>query len=326
MKVRTTNRKGRHLSTVRTLQLLIEYGVDTPDGFQKLDPGTLTASTLNRHLRRLSYDHERMVRQPPAVRFQAEHSNALWHFDMSPSDLKQLKVPPWIDADRQGAPTSMLFSVVDDRSGVAYQEYRCVYGEDAETAVRFLFNAMAAAAGGGLRPSLTQAARVAAKVSGRDGKTALQPNQKTTFTTSPSRTTHALHPADICTRYRRRGRRNPFSASGPEPGRRLQKAPGDHHERRDIVVTQNLAVQRDGGEEEDPDGVKQARRRGRRADQQVQHASQHHERLGHRPKWIITEKGEDIVDPDRIDSIVPRIPPRYRRGRAGNENGVQEIG
>jgi hypothetical protein len=24
----------------------------------------------------------------------------------------------------------MLFSVVDDRSGVAYQEYRCVYGED----------------------------------------------------------------------------------------------------------------------------------------------------------------------------------------------------
>ena len=143
MKVRTTNRKGRHLSTVRTLQLLVEYGVDTPDGFRKLEPGTLTASTLNRHLRRLGYDHERMVRQPPAVRFQAERSNALWHFDMSPSDLKQLKAPPWIDADRQGAPTLMLFSVVDDRSGVAYQEYRCVYGEDAETALRFLFNAMA---------------------------------------------------------------------------------------------------------------------------------------------------------------------------------------
>ena len=142
MKVRTTNRKGRHLSTVRTLQLLVEYGVDTPDGFRKLEPGTLTASTLNRHLRRLGYDHERMVRQPPAVRFQAERSNALWHSDMSPSDLKQLKAPPWIDADRQGAPTLMLFSV-DDRSGVAYQEYRCVYGEDAETALRFLFNAMA---------------------------------------------------------------------------------------------------------------------------------------------------------------------------------------
>ena len=142
MKVRTTNRKGRHLSTVRTLQLLVEYGVDTPDGFRKLDPGTLSASTLNRHLRRLGYDHERMIRQPPAVRFQAERSNALWHFDMSPSDLRQLKAPPWIDADRLGAPTLMLFSIVDDRSGVAYQEYRCVYGEDVETALRFLFNAM----------------------------------------------------------------------------------------------------------------------------------------------------------------------------------------
>jgi hypothetical protein len=142
MKIRTTNKKGRHLSTVRTLQLLVEHGVDTPDGFQKLARGTLTASTANRHLRRLGYDHERMTRQPPAVRFQAEYANALWHFDMSPSDLKHLKTPAWIDADRQGAPLLMLFSVVDDRSGVAYQEYRCVYGEDVETALRFLFNAM----------------------------------------------------------------------------------------------------------------------------------------------------------------------------------------
>jgi hypothetical protein len=142
MKIRTTNKKGRHLSTVRTLQLLVEHGVNTPDGFQKLAPGKLSASTVNRHLRRLGYDHERMTRQPPAVRFQAECANALWHFDMSPSDLKHLKVPAWIDADRQGAPLLMLFSVVDDRSGVAYQEYRCVYGEDVETALRFLFNAM----------------------------------------------------------------------------------------------------------------------------------------------------------------------------------------
>jgi hypothetical protein len=142
MKVRTTNKKGRHLSTARTLQLLVEHGVDTPDGFHKLAPGKLTASTVNRHLRRLGYDHERMTRQPPAVYFQAECANALWHFDMSPSDLKHLKAPAWIDADRQGAPILMLFSVVDDRSGVAYQEYRCVYGEDVETALRFLFNAM----------------------------------------------------------------------------------------------------------------------------------------------------------------------------------------
>lgn len=149
MKVRTTNRKGRHLSTVRILGLLVEHGVDTPDGFEKLRPGQLTASTLNRHLHRLGYDHARMVREPPAVRFQAEHANALWHFDMSPSDLKQLKAPPWIDPERQGAPTLMLFSVVDDRSGVAYQQYRCVYGEDVETALRFLFDAMSQKASAG---------------------------------------------------------------------------------------------------------------------------------------------------------------------------------
>jgi hypothetical protein len=143
MKIRTTNRKGRHLSTVRVLELLEKHGVDTPNGFLKLEPGRITASTLNRHLSRLGYDHGRMTREPPAVRFQAEQSNTLWHFDMSPSDLKQLKAPPWIDPERPGAPTLMLFSIVDDRSGVAYLEYRCVYGEDAESALRFLFNAMA---------------------------------------------------------------------------------------------------------------------------------------------------------------------------------------
>ena len=36
----------------------------------------------------------------------------------------------------------MLYSVVDDRSGVAYQEYHGVYGENVEAALRFLFSAM----------------------------------------------------------------------------------------------------------------------------------------------------------------------------------------
>jgi hypothetical protein len=62
---------------------------------------------------------------------------------MSPSDLKQVEAPLWIEQGR-GKPTLMLFSVVDDCSGVVYQEYRSVYGEDAESALRFLFNAFAA--------------------------------------------------------------------------------------------------------------------------------------------------------------------------------------
>src|ERR1700760_496254 len=55
---------------------------------------------------------------------------------------------------------------------------------------------------GGLRPSLTPAARAAWTTSRRDGKTTFQPNQKTTLEESVSRTTYALRPADIFTRYR----------------------------------------------------------------------------------------------------------------------------
>ena len=55
--------------------------------------------------------------QTPAVRFQAECSNECWHFDLSPSDLKHVKAPAWMDPER-GRPLLMLYSVVDDRSGV----------------------------------------------------------------------------------------------------------------------------------------------------------------------------------------------------------------
>ena len=55
-------------------------------------------------------------------------ANDCWQFDLSPSDLKQVPARLWVEAGR-GPPTLMLFSAVDDRSGVAYQEYRCVYGE-----------------------------------------------------------------------------------------------------------------------------------------------------------------------------------------------------
>jgi hypothetical protein len=146
LKLRTTNRKGRHLSTNRAIELLEGEGVETPDGLVRLAPGTLTRTTANRYLRQWGYDHARVTRQPAAVRFQAEHSNALWQFDMSPSDLKEVPVPLW-SAPGRGAPTLMLYSIVDDRSGAVYQEYRCVYGEDAESALRFLYNAMASKAG-----------------------------------------------------------------------------------------------------------------------------------------------------------------------------------
>ena len=143
LKLRTTNRAGRHLSTGRAIQLLEEFGVETAQGLVRAPAGLLSVPTVNRWLSLYRLDQPRLLREPPATRFQADYSNDCWQFDMSPSDLKHIDRPEWVDPAR-GEPTLMLFSVVDDRSGVAWQEYRCVYGEDAESALRFLFNAMSA--------------------------------------------------------------------------------------------------------------------------------------------------------------------------------------
>jgi hypothetical protein len=123
LKVRTSNKKGRHLSTGEAIRLIEQFGVETPDGLIKAQKSMFKITTVNRYLRQWGYDHETLRRQPAAVRFQAEHSNDCWQFDLSPSDLKEIKGPLWLQPNK-GAPTLMLFSVVDDRSGVAYQEYR----------------------------------------------------------------------------------------------------------------------------------------------------------------------------------------------------------
>jgi transposase len=39
MKLRTTNKKGRHLSTAEAIRLLEVSGVETPDGFVRVPPG-----------------------------------------------------------------------------------------------------------------------------------------------------------------------------------------------------------------------------------------------------------------------------------------------
>lgn len=141
IKIRTTNGKGRHLSTVEAIRLLEEVGIETPDGFLQAPKNRLKRPTVNRYLKQWGYDFHTLNRQPPAVRFQARYSNDCWHFDLSPSDLKHVKKPAWIEPGR-GHPLLMLYSVVDDRSGVAYQEYHGVYGEDVVAALRFLFAAM----------------------------------------------------------------------------------------------------------------------------------------------------------------------------------------
>ncbi len=91
LKIRTKNAQGRHLSTIQAIRLLEEHGINTDDGHIVAPPGLLKKTTVNRYLKQWGYDFERLSRQPPAVRFEAEYSNQCWHFDLSSSDLKRLK-------------------------------------------------------------------------------------------------------------------------------------------------------------------------------------------------------------------------------------------
>jgi hypothetical protein len=142
MKIRTRNKKGHHLPTTEAIRLIEEFGIKTRQGLVQAPKGSLKKTTINRHLKRWGYDLRSLDIEPVAVRFQAKHSNECWQFDLSPSDLKDLpEWPEWFDK-KHGRPSLMLYSVVDDRSGVACQKYSAVYGEDVEAALRFLFWAM----------------------------------------------------------------------------------------------------------------------------------------------------------------------------------------
>ena len=105
LKLRTTNGKGRHLSTRRAIALLEEHGVETKDGLVRAPRGVLKRPTIDRYLRRWGLDRDRLTRPPAAIRFEAERSNALWQLDLSPSDLKQVKTPPraWAPWRRTGS-------------------------------------------------------------------------------------------------------------------------------------------------------------------------------------------------------------------------------
>jgi hypothetical protein len=141
-KFRTMNKKGRHISTQAIIEILEDYGVHTPEKFIQIPKGLLTKSTANRYLKKWGYNHSKLIRESPAARFQAKFSNDVWHFDLSSSDLKQLEEPPeWVEKGQKN-PTMMIYGISDDKSGSCYEEYHCVYGENTEAALRFLFNAM----------------------------------------------------------------------------------------------------------------------------------------------------------------------------------------
>jgi hypothetical protein len=142
VKLRTSHRQGRHVSTPEAIRLLEDSGLETPAGVVQAPKGRLKTSPVNAYVKPGGLDGRTLRREPPAVRFQAQHSNALWPFDIRPSDLKHLKAPAGIDASR-GQPTLLRYRVVDDRRGVASPEYHGTDGEAVEAALPFLCNARA---------------------------------------------------------------------------------------------------------------------------------------------------------------------------------------
>lgn len=106
--LRTTNKHGRHISTARIIEIMEDHGIETSRGLVKIPKGLLSRSTVDRYLAQLKLNQSRLLRESPAVRFQAEHGNDCWQFDMSHSDLKHIDKPEWVNPNK-GEPT---FNVV----------------------------------------------------------------------------------------------------------------------------------------------------------------------------------------------------------------------
>jgi hypothetical protein len=49
LKLRTTNKQGRHLSTAEAIRLLEVHGVETPSGFLQAPAAVLKKSTVDRY-------------------------------------------------------------------------------------------------------------------------------------------------------------------------------------------------------------------------------------------------------------------------------------
>ena len=90
LKLRTSNKKGRHLSSIRCIKILEEHGIEANGSLVKVPIGLLKKSTINRYLKSWGFDNKSLNIEPTVVRFEAKQSNDCWQFDFSQSDLKRI--------------------------------------------------------------------------------------------------------------------------------------------------------------------------------------------------------------------------------------------
>jgi hypothetical protein len=65
LKLRTTSKKGRRLSTKACIELLEKSGIETAEGLIKVEPGLLKLSTVSRYLTQWGYDNRTLTIEPP---------------------------------------------------------------------------------------------------------------------------------------------------------------------------------------------------------------------------------------------------------------------
>ncbi|WP_052441948.1 hypothetical protein [Vibrio hyugaensis] len=65
LKLRTTNKNGRHISTTVAIDLLENTGVESEYGFIKPEKGKLNKTTLNRYLTQFGLDKHNLTKNTP---------------------------------------------------------------------------------------------------------------------------------------------------------------------------------------------------------------------------------------------------------------------
>lgn len=136
MKIRSMNGKKHILSTERCIKFLEEDGIKVKNKLIKIPRDLLKVSTVNKYLNHYLISPDDILAEPAVNHFEAAYSNQCWQLDITPSEVHRLPSQHPDDPRRL-----MVYSVIDDKSGLIYSRYYLAEGEDTLTALDFLYHA-----------------------------------------------------------------------------------------------------------------------------------------------------------------------------------------
>ena len=141
LKVRTSNRKGRHLSTSEAIRLLEDYGLDTPEGHVQAPKGVLKTPTVNAYLKAWGLNWQTLRRNRQRFAFRRSRAMSCGSLISVPliSNISRPRPGSMRDEGSRPSCRSAWWMI----AVVWRTRYHCAYGEAVEVALQFLFNAMA---------------------------------------------------------------------------------------------------------------------------------------------------------------------------------------